>query len=213
MGDDTVVLGMAGGSADDYVIRTDLRLRPPSGVFNASIPRNLNNQIHWVSSSTQQVVTTSTTAITESNYAFNASGSLTQYTAWLAVFDQYYLAAVTCTIANNSPEGGTAACPQVYTALDFDSTTSLSSLAAISAYVNCNVVTLAPGKSVTRLLRPCNSSYTGANSGAGVSRTWVDSAYNSTLFYGFRSIVNNTVVATVQLDYTFHSVWAFRNTI
>jgi hypothetical protein len=208
-----VPMGMAGSSAQDHFISDDLRLRPPSGVFRASIPRNINNQIVWQRSSYQQVVTTSTTAITEQNFAPTASAFLTQYATWLSLFDQYFLHSFVVTIANNSPEGGTAACPQVYTAIDFDSSANLGALSTISAYGSCNVSTLAAGCSVTRYVQPCNASYTGSVAASGVTRTWVDSATSSTLFYAFRSIINNTAVATVQLDYTVTLYWCFRNTI
>jgi hypothetical protein len=208
-----VSMGMAGTSATDHFIRQDLSLRPPSGVFRASIPRNLSNQIVWQRASYQQVVTTSTTVITEQNFAPSASAFLPAYSTWLSLYDQYFLAAYVVTIANNSPEGGTAACPQVYTAIDFDSSANLGSLTALSGYGSCNITTLAPGNSVTRFVKPCNATYVGSTAASGVSRTWVDSATSSTLFYGFRSIINNTTAATVQLDYTVTMYWAFRNTI
>jgi hypothetical protein len=199
--------------ANDFIVKSDLKLRPLSGVFSARIPRSLQNQIHWVFSSTQQVVTTSTTVVTETDFFWNATNNLTQYSSWLILFDQYFLAAVTCSIANNSPEGGTGGVPQVYTAVDFDSSTPINTLAAISAFSTCNVCSISPGNSVTRIVRPCNATYIGANAASGVTRSWVDSTFSNVPFYGFRSIVNNTPTATVQLDYTFHFVWALRNSI
>jgi len=206
-------MGMAGTSATDHFVRADLSLRPPSGIFRARIPRNLGNQIVWQRGSYQQVISTSTTVITEQNAAPSIAAFLPGYATWLALFDQYFLAGFAVTIANNSPEGGTAACPQVFTAIDFDSSANLGSLSAISGYGSCNITTLAPGNSVTRWIEPCNATYVGATAASGVTRTWVDSATTATLFYGFRSIVNNTVAATVQLDYTYTCYWAFRNTI
>jgi hypothetical protein len=206
-------MGMAGTSATDHFVSQDLSLRPVPGVFRATIPRNVGNQIVWQRASYQQVITTSTTAITEQNYAPTIGTFLPAYANWCALFDQYYLAAFTVSIANNSPEGGTAAIPQVFTAIDFDSSANLGSMAAISGYSSCNVTSLAPGNSVTRLVQPCNASYVGSVAASGISRTWVDSATTTTLFYAFRSIVNNTASATVQLDYTITMYWAFRNTI
>lgn len=204
---------MAGSSATDQLVRADFSLRPVSAEYRATPPKSLVSRITWVRSSTQQVVTTSTTAITEQNIAPTVAFGLPQYAAWLSVFDQYYLDQFTVTIANNSPEGGTAACPQVFTAIDFDSSANLGSLASISNFSNCVVSTIAPGNSVTRVIRPCVSPTIGTINGAGVGRMWVDSSYNNVLFYAFRSIVNNTVAASVQLDYTLSYVWAFRNSI
>jgi hypothetical protein len=209
-----VVMGMAGSNSTDHVVKTDVSLRPLSGVFRATIPRTLSNQIVWLRSSYQQVATTSTSTFIENNFAPTASGGfMPQYASWLALFDQYYLHSFTVTIANNSPEGGTAAIPQVYTAIDFDSSSNLGSLAAISAYSSCNVSTIAPGNSVTRFCQPCVATTLGSTALSGVARTWVDSAYNAINFYAIRSIVNNTASATVQLDITFTMNWAFRNTI
>jgi hypothetical protein len=159
------------------------------------------------------VVTTSTTVVTETNIAPSISTFLQQYATWCLLFDQYFLHSFTVTIANNSPEGGTGALPQVFTAIDFDSSANISTLGAISAYGTCNVTTIAPGNSVTRFCQPCNASYLGSTATAGVTRSWVDCAFTGVLFYGIRSIVNNTPAATIQLDYTFTTYWAFRNTI
>lgn len=208
-----VKMGMAGTSAADEFVRSDLSLRPVASAYTASPPRNLSSKIWWVRANTQQVVTTSTTVVTENNISFTANPFLTQYASWLALFDQYFLDHVVVTVANNSPEGGTAACPQLYTAIDFDNVSALGTLAAISQFNTCHVSTLAPGNSVTRLVRPCNASYLGANATAGVTRSWVDSTFNGVPFYGYRLIVNNTVAATVQLDVTISCLWAFRNTI
>jgi hypothetical protein len=205
-------MGMAGSSAQDHFISDDLRLRPPSGVFRASIPRDINNQIVWQRGSYQQVITTSTTAITEQNFAPTVQ-FCPQYANWLSLFDQYFLHSFVVTIANNSPEGGTAACPQVFTAIDFDSSANLGSLATISGYGTCNISTLAAGCSVTRYVQPCNAADLSNVAAIGATRTWVDSSTTAILFYGFRSIVNNTASATVQLDYTVTSYWCFRNTI
>jgi hypothetical protein len=208
-----VRMGMVGSSATDEFVRSDLQLRPPSGIYTATPPKQITSRITWIRCSTQAVITTSTTVFTETNTSFTANPFLTQYSSWLGLFDQYFLDHVVITIANNSPEGGTAAIPQVFMAIDFDSVQALGSIAAISAYANCHVSTLAPGNSVTRVVRPCNASYLGGSTNSGVNRSWVDTIYNNVPFYGFRSIANNTASATVQLDYTYAYVWALRNSI
>lgn len=207
-------MGMAGTSATDHFIRDDLRVRPPSGVFKARMPKVLSNQVWWVRSSYQQVLSTSTTAITEQNFAPNAAaGFLVQYLTYFALFDEYFLDSMVMSIANNSPEGGTGACPQVFTAIDFDSSANLGALSAISAYGTCNITTIAPGNSVTRYCKPTNATYLGNTAAAGVTRTWVDCQSQNVPFYGFRSIINNTPTAAIQIDYTLTLYWAFRNSI
>lgn len=134
------------------------------------------------------------------------------FASWLLLFDQYYLHSVVLSIANTVAPGGTATLPQVFTAIDFDSSAVLGSIAKISGYNTCNVATLGSGDSVTRYVEPCNATYVGPTVAAGVTRTWVDSAYNNVPFYATRSILNTTT-AVVQLDYTYTLLWAFRNSI
>jgi len=209
-----------GSSATNNTIVDDFRRKAIPTSFNVHPPRSLGNQVFWARYSAQAVVSTSTTAIFESNYNFALSGFVTssQITSLSGVFDQFALYCVICNIANNSPEGGTGVIPQVYTALDFDNTINLGSIGGISEFESCNVTSIAPGNSVSRTVMPSLSASAFSSSlgnyyPALLQRSWVDLAYPSTSYYGFRSIVNNTPGAAVQLDYTFTLIVAFRNTV
>jgi len=208
-----VAMGMAGTSAADHFIRSDLSMRPVPGMFKASIPKNMSNQIVWQRTSYQQYLTLSTSTSTEQNFAPTISGGFCQqYASWCVLFDQYFLHSFTVTLANNAGEGSLGTLPQVYTAIDYDSSANLGSIGAISAYGSCNVTTLAPGASVTRFVQPCNASYLAATAGSGVARQWVDSSVTSILFYGIRTITAQVTVVS-QLDITATLNWCFRNTV
>jgi len=203
---------MAQSSALDHLVPSDVTTRPPSGVFNASIPRNITNQIVWQRSIISAIVNTSTTAGVESNYAPSISNNLPGYTTWCSIFDQYYLHSFTVSASSDSPPGSTGTCPQVYSALDFDSSANIG-LGGISSYATSNLAVLAPGNSVTRYCEPCNSTYLAAVAASGATRTWVDCSTSSILFYGIRFYILQTSVAVVPVTFTITCNWCFRNTV
>jgi hypothetical protein len=202
-------MGMAGSSSDDHLIVADINYKPPSAAYNSTPPKSINNQVHYFRQEYVTTVTTNTVTITESNYLFNATNNMGQVSSFLAIFDQYFLDSVVFTISNVSSNAGVSSLPQVYTAIDFDSNTNIG-VAAIVNFSTCNVSVLGSGKSITRVIRPCNSSGT---SNSLVQRTWVDSAYATVNFYGLRTILNNTPAAAILLDVSYSCIWAFRNNI
>lgn len=208
-----VDLGLAGPRELDHLIVSDLSYRPTPASFNARPPRNLLSQVYFVRQDYNTTTTTNTTTITESNYYWAASSYMLQFTSYLAVFDQYYLHSVVATVANLSSNSGVSSLPQVYTAIDFDNTANLGSLAAIQAYGTCNADILAPGGSVTRIIMPCNQLRLGSSDASGISRSWCDSANTGVAFYGYRLIANNTPAAATIMELTFSMIWAFRNNI
>jgi hypothetical protein len=205
-------MGMAESSALDHLISSDLTTRPPSGVFKANIPKNITNQIVWTRSVLQSVVNSSTSAAVEQNFAPSISANLAGYATWCAIFDQYYLHSFSMSLSSDSSPGSTGTCPMVYTAIDFDSSANIG-VSALSAYGTVNLAVLAPGNSVTRVCQPCNSTYLAAVAASGVTRSWVDCSVSSVLFYGLRSIIQQTSTAVVPVTYTITCNWCFRNTI
>jgi len=205
-------MGMAGSSSDDHLVISDINYRPPSGVYNATPPRSLNNQIYFCRQEYATTVTTNTTTITEANYSFTAQNNMGQVGSFLAIFDQYFLDSVVFTISNVSSNTGVSSLPQVYTAIDFDSAANVG-IATIVNFSTCNVTVLGSGKSLTRIIRPCLQGSASGNTAALVARTWVDSAYSGVGFYGLRTIINNTPAAAVLLDVSYSCIWAFRNNI
>jgi hypothetical protein len=207
-------MAMAGSGADDHLITEDFRHRPPSSTFSATPPKTLTNQIYWHRCVISDQVTTNTTTITESNIAFTASNAMQQTATFLALFDQYYLAEVFVTIANNTLVSSTSvSMPQIYTAIDYDNVTNLGGVNLLSGYSTCNSTTLGPGKSLTRYLKPVVAPSLGGTGSAGVARIWVDNAFNAIPFFGFRQITQNTPAGAQSLDRTWTCTWAFRNTV
>jgi hypothetical protein len=202
---------MQQSAADDHVIKADYTLRPPVAVYRATPPKNLNNQIHFVRYTWTSLINTSVSGITEQNFSFTAANSM--QTGWLALFDQYCCDHVTVTCCNTGNDTNGGQIPEVVTNVDFDSISVLGNIATLAGYSNSNVATLNSGKSVTRFIQPANAPSVGGFNSSAVSRLWVDSAFNSVPFYGYRSIISATPGGVYPILYSISVVWAFRNTI
>jgi len=136
-----------------------------------------------------------------------------QYGAYLSIFDQYYLHSAVITLTNDfhAASATTFTYPVVHTAIDFDNVTALTTIAGIESFGTHNVDVLTPGKSVTRIIMPCNNT---ASNGAGlVTRMWVPTTQTNTRFFGFRSITESAVTSGAILNVHISCIWAFRNTI
>jgi hypothetical protein len=207
-------IGLVGTRADDHLVLSDLTYRPVSGVYSAKPPKQILNQIFFARQSTAGAITTSTSAAVESNIAFSAANDMEQYGAYLSIFDQYYLhsAVVTLTNVNHITSGSNYGHPIVHTAIDFDTVSSLGSIAAIESYGSHNVDVLLPGKSVTRIIMPCNNTVPSNGSG-NITRQWANTVNPNIAFYGFRSIVEPTGGSGTVLNVSIQCTWAFRNTI
>jgi hypothetical protein len=202
---------MAGSRSDDQLITADFSYRPPSGVYNAKPPKVIGNQIHFIRNLYLLTVQSSTTAIVESNYSFTASPYMSGFANYLAVFDQYFLHSVVCTVTSDYTAANNNTDPlQIVTAIDFDNVSALGSVANLLGFNTAVQSILLPGKSVTRVIMPCNSTNLQGGAGAGVTRTWVDAALPSVPFFGFRSIISASGT-TAAVSYAFSLTWALRN--
>lgn len=206
-----VDLAQSASRADDHVIISDLTLRPPIMVYNARPPRNLNNQIHFVRFTSSLLVNSSATAITETNILFTAAAFM--QVGWLALFDQYCLDSVVVSVANQGAPSAAVTLPELVTNVDFDSISVIGNIATLRGYSNSNSCNLETGKALTRIINPANAPSVGGLNSSGVSKMWVDSAFQSVPFYGFRSIMSATPGGTYPILFTTTCVWAFRNTI
>jgi len=206
-------LGMAGSNADDHFVSSDLTYNPVSPVFAASPPKNLLNQIHWVRQNTNSTVTTSTTVLTETNYAFTSVADLQHQSSYFSVFDQYCLHSVVFTILNTNSNASVLALPEVFTAIDYDNVTALGSINGITAFASCNTGVLAAGKSITRYVRPTVQTSVSTFASAAVTRQWIATALPSVPFFGIRTIIAATTAAALTLDVSISCVWAFRSTV
>jgi len=201
-------IGLVGTRADDHVVLSDLTYRPVPPTYSSRPPRQLLNQVFFARQTTAASINTGSTAI-EANISFSAAIDMEQYTAYLSIFDQYYLHSAVVTITNEYQQSGTNAFPVVHTAIDYDSITNLSSVPAIESYGTHNVDVLIPGKSVTRIIMPCVGTTSTNNS--LISRLWVSSLNPSVPFYGFRSITEPATGGV--LSVSISCIWAYRNTV
>lgn len=208
----------SGTLAYDNIISDDFTRRRMSSTFTNTPPKSLSNQVFWFRCNAVAEVTTSTSAITETNFAPNLQGLMVsgQYLSLVAIFDQYFIHMVISTITNDS---GTATyagqvLPRVYTAIDYDSVSALGAVSALAAYESVNMTCLQTGGSVTRTFFPCVAhELFGAGSAAqpaGVGREWVDNGFTAVPFYGFRSIIDVTQQGAITVRYSHTAIIAFR---
>jgi len=150
--------------------------------------------------------------VTEQNFSFSLQ-SHPQAGSWTALFDQWCITQVTMEVHSIEPPGGTGSCPEVHTAIDFDSTGNLGSLQALDNFGSAQIDTLAPGKFVTRSCRPCLKPDVNGGAGVTVNRFWCDSAVQAIPWFGFRTMIAPTLSANSNFVITFAITYAFRNVI
>jgi hypothetical protein len=155
----------------------------------------------------------SSTGISEYNLYFTASlwpGT----TALLAAFDQYCIHSIVVTLTSNA---NVTTPIRAWTAIDYDSVSSLGSKLLIQQFSTCAFASIAGDgtTSAERLLYPCLASQLTQGitpTPSGVVRSWVDSGYPNVNHYGFRMIFDqwiNTGVGAVEV--TFTAIMGFRN--
>jgi len=170
------------------------------------IPRQLLRQVYVRRFKTDPaVITTALAAATETNYSFNAAAD-PQSANYSALFDFFWILKVEVEVYNTQPPGGLGNLPRVYTAIDYNNTTNITSVAAIEDFESCREVTLAPGRKVTRVCKPTFLTTVGANATSAPMRGWINIQVNGTPWFGFRSIVAATPTATTILNVT-HTYW------
>jgi len=193
----------------------DLRIKPPEmSDVPRSIPRNIASLICWDTVKIDSAISASGNQNVEQNFTFTVTLH-PQYSSWLSLFDQYCIVQATVEFDSLTPPGQTYSSPQLYTALDFDNSTALGSVASLEDYSSCETVVMAPEKRHMRSVRPSVKgvvSTTGGSNGAGViGPSWVDSGVNNVVFFGIRSIAAFTNAGAIRTTQTI--VFAFRNQI
>jgi hypothetical protein len=192
--------------------KSDLSIRPPSMLnVPSKVPRNIASMIVWDTVKLDTSITTSTTAITETGYIWNA-GSHPQGGTWRALFDQYTIVMASVVFESLTPPGSLAAPPKLFTALDFDNVGSLGSIQSIEDFTSCEVEVMAPGKALLRSVLPCTKVTNSAGSGSTLTRAWIDSSDPTATFSGIRTAIPATsVVQQIGVNVTLY--FAFRNHI
>jgi len=193
---------------------SDLQIRPPSRKnVPQHIPRNLGSAITWDIVKIESQITNSGSGLVEVNFAFTVTQN-PQYSSWLTLFDQYCIPFATIEFDSLTPPGQSYSPPRIYTALDFDNTSNISSVAAIEEYDSCEVLTLSPEKRLMRSVRPSCKGAVSAGGGGSPEVTgpvWCDSGVNNVYFYGIRSITNFANAGAVAVTQTLYC--CFRNHI
>lgn len=194
--------------------RSDLSLKPPS-VRNVpqSVPRQVAALISWDTVKFDAVITATTGGVTEANFTFRFNQH-PQQASWAALFDQFCIPMATVEFDSAVPNGSTAIPVRLYTAIDFDSSANLGSVAAIEDYTSCEVTPIVAGFRHKRSCRPCVKIPVGGVSGlstAGPTQQWIDCGDTDAIHYGIRSLVPASASAVVN---TTTTIWfAFRNQI
>jgi hypothetical protein len=121
-------------------------------------------------------------------------------------FDQYRIMAIRFTVAaqNNAiglVTNSTTTLVPMYIVIDYDDSSSLGSIGAAEAYINCLV--LHPGESCERIFKPrmALGAYTGSFVGfANVADQWIDAASTSVQHYGIKTFVPGVAAAQTLLQ-------------
>jgi len=199
-----------GGGGVIRANKSDLAFKPPGNKV-PKIPRSLRNQIVWLSGSMElSVITWSTSSVVETNYSFILQ-NLPSYGSAVSLFDQYYIAEATISFFSGYPPGATGTPPKLYTAIDYDNSASVGTVAAIEAYASCKIVDFTVGKVVTRTVCPCVKTTVSNVASAGVNRSWIDCSQATINHFGIRSIFgisgsSYTCQPTLQLIIAFRNV-------
>lgn len=216
------VSGRGGFGSKNPTNRSDLAIRPPSVRVPTSVPRTLANQLYWDNVKIYSTFSTSTSALTETNFSFQLAQN-PQASTLATIFDQYTIVQASVSFQSLLPPGSTTNGVDIVTALDFDNVTTLGSLPALSDYSSAQAAGMLSNSVVLRSVRPCMkvaTSTSGSLAPTSLARMWVDTTYNASgtgasagpVFYGIRSIMPATPavynIAVVQ------TIWyCFRNTI
>jgi hypothetical protein len=182
-------------------------------------PKSFLSAITWIKLQRTATITTSTTGITETNYQFRPSdfNQMAPGTgAFALVFDQYTIYSVTLSISMPEYLGAGVVIPQVVTAIDYDGPLpTLGNIAALQSYATATTVTLVPGQSVVRYVKPCVAGglWGGSSVNAlGPQRVWVDNV-SDVPFFGFRTIIGATPPATTTFNSTLTYIFGLRNSL
>jgi len=205
------------GSAVRIRCADDMTRRPLAPDLNkVKLPKQITTQIHWFTADFTSTANLSASVVTENNNSIALStlpGSFSSLVTQL--FDQL---AIYCVYARTSINAtfGTTATLRYFTALDYDNTGNIGSVAAIQNY--STVVESSIVDTQERYFEPCNAPALYSGSGTlfgsfGQMRMWVDSASPGTPHYGHRCIVDVLLGGTGTLITEFSVVVCARNSV
>jgi hypothetical protein len=207
--------GRSGKSANSKtrpLNRKDLSFKPPSGKIPGGPPKSISSLVTWDYVKIRVATSDALSNITETNYSWNLSSNPNS-SSWASLFDQWCIPMVSVTWYSREAPGSTGNVLELHTALDFDNTTTLGSLALLDDYSSSQVDLLLGNKSVTRSVRPCLKVDSVGSNGAVMARTWCDMAVQGTLWFGIRSMFAQAGTATNAVVVETTIYYAFRNPI
>jgi len=217
--DKAIVAAHHAAARGDYLFdAADLGRRPQSMLLTQHPPKKIQDQIHWVQTSTLNLATLPAGpggSLLEFNQAFQI-GSIPFSSAWVSVYDQYCIYSVMVRITAESTGASSASLGRITTAIDYDSVQAVGSETSLLGFASAISSELTLGKSYERYIKPCVTLNTGTGpsttvSGSGVARLWLDSAFSSIPHYGFRAILAGNLGNTCTIS--MHITWTvgFRN--
>ncbi len=157
-----------------------------------------------------QTITTSTSLTTTLAYSF-ALSSLANATEFTALYDQYRLVEVT---AQFYPSQGYSDAYPIYTVIDYDDATPLSTDAQAQQYGTCQV-TSTNTEYWKRTFHPraAIAAYSGAftSFGSADRSQWFDVASPGVQYYGLKVLIPPTLASQRGIVLAVKTVWQFRN--
>jgi hypothetical protein len=195
---------------------SDLAVRPPTNKnVPSKVPKQVSNLICWDIVKYDVSSSTSASVVVENNFNWSLQNH-PQYTNWTALFDQYCIPQASITVRSYLPPGSTANASVIYTALDFDNSANLGSVAAIEDFATCGVMMFGESAVVTRSVRPTSKVLGGISGGSSAQsdlvRSWHDCANSTIAHYGIR-VMTGLSNAAYPFVTTVTLWFAFRNQI
>jgi hypothetical protein len=195
----------------------DLRVVPLS-LTNVPrrIPRNIPSLITWdVTKINRANLSFSTSVISQTNVAVQLNDN-PEVAHWTALFDQWAIPQFSVIIRSNYAAGSTSPPGMMYTALDFDNVSNLSTTYALQDYGTAQQCLMTEGKTVVRSIRP---SVKGMLQGAGGNATsavegpvWIDSGTPDVLHNGIRVLLG-TCPGAYDVSIEVVITYCFRNNL
>jgi hypothetical protein len=183
------------------------------------LPRQVANVFHCIKSEViVGAITQSASANVYGALNFSMANNVPDYTSLAAVYDQYRLMGAelifrpranmsTVAISGQPYTGGF-----LYTVIDYDDSTVLSSTSAAQAYATCIISGM--HEDVRRSLKPrmAVAAYTGSFTGyTNMAEQWIDCTSTGVLHYGIKYAVDQSPTAAFQVwDLIMRTEWEFK---
>jgi hypothetical protein len=171
--------------------------------------KRINRQVVQDLVSYRSTITTGSGGITETNFNWNLNSNPLG-SSWQVLFDSWMITKAKIQLTSTQGPGSTASIPIVHTAIDYDSINNIGTLQFIDEFENLVVKPIGPGRQFTRTITPATSPDIGGQSGGGTGASWVDTAFPSINFYGYRTMFETASSgSTISVEVTLW--YAFRN--